>query len=248
MGTFIWHELVTTDVKGSLSFYKHVMGWTVTDMPSERLGTYHVVEASGKGLGGVMSMPGMSPHWVGYIYSSDVDRDAKRIEQAGGKIHRPPEDIPTVGRFAPVSDPQGAGFVLFKPTPPPGKAPELASGLGAVGWNELHTTDWKAAFAFYSELFGWKKGQAMDMKEAGIYQLFSAGGPDIGGMMNRMSPAIPPQWTYYFNVDAVTPALGRVKEKGGTVLMGSTEVPGPMWTAQCKDPQGASFALVGMKP
>jgi uncharacterized protein len=252
-GQFVWHELMTTDAKAALAFYGHVVGWTSQAMPMPDGEAYHVLEAGGRGMGGLVEISkeqrsaGMRPGWLGYITSPDVDADVARLKKAGGTVHRPAADIPNVGRFAPVSDPQGAGFLLFKPKPPPGEIPQQASGVGAVGWAELTTTDWKAAFAFYSELFGWKKGEAMDMGPMGTYQLFTTGAEPVGGMMNRVDLKLPPHWLYYFNVDGIDAALKRTKDKRGEVLNGPTEVPGGSWIIQCRDPQGASFALVAPK-
>ena len=248
--SFLWHELVTPDAEQALDFYGQVVGWTARPFSGATGSPYRVLEAGGKGMGGIFEITpaqaeaGMAPGWVGYIHAADVDARVERVKRAGGTVHRPPEDIPGVGRFAPVSDPQGAGFILFQPTPPPGKVPEVATGAGTVGWNELVTTDWKAAFAFYSELFGWKRSTAMDMGPMGTYQLFSAGNGDIGGMMNAPS-AERPHWTYYFKVESIDAALGRVKAKRGIVLHGPSEVPGGLWILQARDPQGALFALVG---
>ncbi len=141
----------------------------------------------------------------------------------------------------------GAAFMLFKGSSdeaPPNAAPGTP---GHVGWHELHAGDGPAAFGFYSGLFGWTADRAMDMGEMGVYQLFAAGGPAIGGMMTKMPDVPAPNWLYYFNVDAVEPAMERVKQGGGQVLNGPMEVPGPMWIAQCIDPQGAMFAMVGAK-
>jgi predicted enzyme related to lactoylglutathione lyase len=252
-GQFVWHEYTTTDVKAALAFYGHVVGWTSKPLPSEGGGTYHVLEAGGRGMGGMFEISkgqnsaGMAQGWVGYISSPDVDADATRLKKAGGQVHRPPADIPNIGRFAPVSDPQGAGFILFNPKPPPGEPPPQATGLGAVGWDELYATDWKKAFAFYSEMFGWKKGDAMDMGAMGTYQLFTTGAAPVGGMMNRADPAVPPHWLYYFNVEGIDAALKRVKDRRGEVQHGPTEVPGGSWIIQCRDPQGGIFALVAPK-
>jgi len=38
----------------------------------------------------------------------DVDATARQVETLGGKLLRPPEDIPGIGRFCVVQDPQGA--------------------------------------------------------------------------------------------------------------------------------------------
>ena len=34
---------------------------------------------------------------------------------------------------------------------------------GYIGWHELHGGDPEKSFAFYSGLFGWTKGEALDM-------------------------------------------------------------------------------------
>jgi len=53
-----------------------------------------------------------------------------------------------------------------------------------------------------------------------------------------------PVWQFYFNVEGIDAAAGRVTGNGGKVLMGPMEVPGGSWVVQCQDPQGAHFALL----
>jgi len=55
------------------------------------------------------------PCWLPYFMVDDVDASAKKVTSLGGKVHMGPQDIPNVGRFATVSDPQGAMFYVFKP-------------------------------------------------------------------------------------------------------------------------------------
>src|SRR5262249_18446465 len=127
--------------------------------------------------------------------------------------------------------------------------PEFPKGApGTVGWHELYARDWKVAFAFYESQFGWKKADALDMGEMGIYQLFTTGeGEPIGGMMNKPASVPQPFWGYYINVPAIDAAVDRVKSAGGAVIMGPHQVPGGQWILQGTDPQGAFFALVAPK-
>jgi uncharacterized protein len=245
---FVWYELMSTDVAAAKTFYSKVVGWSTQDTPMESM-TYTLLSAGSTQVGGMMPLPqeaceaGMKPCWVGYVSVEDVDRAAVKLTGLGGKVYRPPADIPNVGRFAVVADGQGAGFNLFTPSVP-GQA-DTSTAPGHVGWRELHTSDWAKAFSLYAAMFGWSKGDAVDMGPMGTYQLFSIRGQPAGGMFN--SPAAKPVgfWLYYFAVDDIEAAAKRVAAGGGSVTQGPMEVPGGSWVVQAQDPQGALFALVG---
>ena len=55
----------------------------------------------------------MPPAWGAYVTVDDVDARTTQAERLGGKICRPPEDIPDVGRFSVIQDPQGATLMLI---------------------------------------------------------------------------------------------------------------------------------------
>ncbi|MBS3650755.1 VOC family protein [Pseudaminobacter sp. 19-2017] len=247
---FVWYELMTTDLEAAKTFYSSVVGWRAEDFPAAS--PYVVMNAGDRGVAGLMTIPeeaktmGAGPSWLGYIYAPDTDAATRSVQGAGGKVYREPVDIPDVGRFSVVTDPQGATFMLMTPRGPE-QAPAAPNTAGHVGWHELYAADWEKAFDFYSSQFGWTKDQAMDMGPMGTYQLFAADGEMLGGMMNK-PPAVPmPMWIFYFNVDALDGAMERVKAGGGQVMHGPVEVPGGSWIAQCMDPQGAMFALVAPK-
>ena len=142
--------------------------------------------------------------WMGYVGVDDVDDYAKRFDSAGGAIHRAPADIPGIGRFSVVANPQGAVLVLFKAIPrDDGGAPPALDKPGYPSWRELVTTDGPAAFAFYSKMFGWQKSTGHDMGPMGIYQLFAYDGADRGGIMTKPAHIPEPFWGYYFRVEAI---------------------------------------------
>jgi len=253
-GKFVWYELVTTDTKAAEEFYKAVMGWGAQDagMPGV---AYTLLSVAGNHIGGLVELPeearklGGRPAWLGYVFVDDVDASAASLAKAGGKVHRQPGDIPGVGRFAVVADPQGAIFDLFNAAPPPGQEPVTpAPGTpGYVGWHELQATDREAAFGFYSSLFGWAKSDQVDMGAMGIYQVFARGDTQIGGMMTKLESVPAPFWLYYFNVAGIDAAAARVAAGGGKIVNGPHQVPGGSWIVQGLDPQGVLFALVGPK-
>jgi len=110
-GAFSWSELMTTDVEGAIKFYSNLFGWKTEDMPMGDM-KYTIVKVGEEGLGGVMSIPpqaqGTPPNWGVYVTVDDVDATAKKAEKLGGKIIVPATDIPNVGRFCVLQDPQGA--------------------------------------------------------------------------------------------------------------------------------------------
>lgn len=251
-GNFVWHELRTTDAKGAEAFYTHVIGWKTKESGDPGGVPYKLFSVGGMDTAGMLELnqpmldAGMRPEWVGFIGVNDVDAYAKRVEQAGGKLHCEPQDIPGIGRWAYVEDPQGAAFLLFKgsldyapPRPPMGTP-------GIVGWNELSANDGETAWPFYSGIFGWNQDSTMDMGPMGTYRIFNNGGAPIGALMTRDPKNSPvPFWLYYFNVEDIDAANGRITEKNGQVLMGPHQVPGDQWIILGQDPQGAMFALVG---
>jgi uncharacterized protein len=242
-GRFVWYDLMTTDPKAAPDFYSAVAGWGIQAWDGAM--PYTMWTNGGTPLGGVMQIqdPGAPPHWLAYIATPNVDETAKEAEGLGAKVLVPPTDIPNVGRFSVLADPQGAvfaGFTSFGETP----GHEGPANVGEFSWAELATHDSPAAFRFYERLFGWEKTTSADMGEMGMYHMYGRNGVELGGMFNKpaMMPG-PPAWLYYIRVDDVNRAIEAVKAKGGQVLMGPHEVPGGDLIAQCLDRQGAAFAL-----
>ncbi|MBK7860870.1 MAG: VOC family protein [Archangiaceae bacterium] len=246
---FVWHELVTPDPKAALKFYGEVIGWTVKEVPGGGGEPYRMLEANGRGVGGVFkAQGGMPTGWVGYLFSSDVDRDVKRLVASGAQLKRPPEDVPMAGRLAPMTDPQGAGFILFNPKPPPGQERQFATGQGSVAWNEYYASDLDPAVAFYREHFGFKPVRVTDMGDKGKYHVLDTTGTRGSiGMMKNPQPKAPPMWVFYFQVDDVDAAAKKVTAAGGKVLHGPMEVPTGDRVAMAFDPQGGMFALMQPK-
>ena len=186
--------------------------------------------------------------WTGYIWVADVDAAcAETRRRRAARSSARPTDIPGVGRFAVVADPQGAIFMLFRDAggnPPPRPA---VGTPGLVGWHELMRGMARRRFAFYADLFGWKKDSEFDMGPMGVYYLFSTGHGEFGGIMTRHAQVPHPVWRYYFNVEAIDAAAGRVAAKGGKVVSGPHGGAGRPFVLHAVDQQGAYFALVAGK-
>lgn len=115
-GAFSWNELMTTDVDAAKAFYGKLFGWTLEDMPMSDM-VYTMAKAGGTEVAGIMAMPveagNMPPTWGAYVTVDDVEASAKQVEALGGKVVIAPQDIPDVGRFCVICDPQGAALSLI---------------------------------------------------------------------------------------------------------------------------------------
>lgn len=254
-GRFVWYELMSADPQAAARFYGGLVGWTVAVRPGSDLhgAPYHILSMGDRQVGGILQLDrkmiagGARAGWLGYIAVADTDAAAKKVTEAGGRVHMPPQDIPGVGRMSMVADPGGAPFYLF--TPLPSEAPQpppVETGTpGHVAWHELYAGNGQeAAFAFYSALFDWEAIDELDMGAAGKYRIFGVDGTRVGGMMDKPGSVEVPAWAYYFEVDCLDRAIDRLRELGGRTVMEPESVPGGSWIVQGIDPEGAHFALV----
>lgn len=121
-GTFCWDELWTTDRKKAAEFYTGLFGWKTKDGDAGPAGVYTEWSNGDQPIGGMMEIsPDMGPvppNWLPYFMVDDCNATAETAGAVGGKLFVPPTDIPNVGRFSVIADPQGAMFAVIKLTMP----------------------------------------------------------------------------------------------------------------------------------
>ncbi|HVZ40453.1 MAG TPA: VOC family protein [Candidatus Kapabacteria bacterium] len=115
-----WNELATTDAEKAKDFFGKVLGWTFEVMPMPT-GEYTIIKSGETTVGGLMQMTGewgnVPSHWMPYFAVADCDASNATTGNLGGQTVVPPTDIPGVGRFAVLKDPQGAHFSVLQPVP-----------------------------------------------------------------------------------------------------------------------------------
>lgn len=106
---------MTTDPVAAKEFYSQLFGWSAAHFPGNA--EYTIFSAGAEMAGGMMRVvqPESPAYWLGYVIVADCDASAARAVKLGGKICLPPKDIPTVGRIAIFTDPQGAALGIFQP-------------------------------------------------------------------------------------------------------------------------------------
>jgi len=114
-GALCWNELGTTDTARAREFYTSLFGWTTQEMDT---GMPYTMFMNGEQMVGGMygltpDMP-MPPAWLPYFAVDDADATAEQARSLGGQVLMEPQDIPNIGRFALIRDPQGAIFYIIK--------------------------------------------------------------------------------------------------------------------------------------
>jgi predicted enzyme related to lactoylglutathione lyase len=120
-GTFCWNELWTPDPRNAREFYTGLFGWVAK--PSGGSGApdgYTEWATGGRSIGGMLQiepqMGPVPPSWLPYFIVDSCDASSQRAQAAGGTAQIAPMDIPNVGRFAVLRDPQGAMFAIINLT------------------------------------------------------------------------------------------------------------------------------------
>lgn len=245
-GRFLWQELMTTDADAACAFYSKITGWASETW--EQDSSYRILSTPNNGpVGGVMQLPeseqDAGTYWLPYIGTDDIESTVESAERLGASVVKEVSDVPNVGKYAILTDPQGAKFGLLQPSSPPeGSSAESVSETGKFSWHELGTSDADAAWSFYQELFGWQETGVHDMGEEGLYRMFGTNGTPMGGIYKCKDHS--PSWLGYVSVPSAQDVVETVRNENGQVVVGPMEVPSGDVIVQIQDPQGALFAVI----
>ena len=122
-GTLTWSELHTRDREGAKRFGEAVFDWRPDDDAFGAEMGYTLLNVGETGVGGMMDMPPGVPdevpaYWISIFAVGDCDAAVARLQELGGTVMYGPSSMEGVGRFAYVTDPQGAMFgVIANATP-----------------------------------------------------------------------------------------------------------------------------------
>jgi predicted enzyme related to lactoylglutathione lyase len=256
-GDFIWYELMTGDLDGAEAFYTGLLGWTFEEASQGDV-AYRTFSGTAGQVGGFlqlsdeMTQGGARPVWLGYVGVDSLDDMIEAFKSGGGKVMFGPGEVPGIGPFAMVTDPQGAPLYLIEDRSgePSGAFAAYKPTVGHCAWNELMTADPGAAKGFFAKVFGWVVADTMDMGEMGAYDMLKAGEERdfvFGAVMKKPEQMPVSMWNYYFRVADIDVASAFVKEHGGQIINGPIEIPGGDFALSGIDPQGAMFSLVGAR-
>ena len=220
-GSFVWYELMTTDMKAAGDFYKSVVGWSTPSLADARHGLHALHERRVHGrrpdepARGVPE-DGSAAELDGLRRRRRCRRGDRQGEAARWdglrRAARHPEHGPLLGRRRSAEG--GLRHVPSRAGARPASGALRRRGRPAtIGWHELYATDWEKALVFYSDMFGWKKDQAVDIGPMG--RPTSSSRPraaDRRSAACQQAQGVPVNfWLYYFNVEAIDAGAERVK-------------------------------------
>ncbi|MBB3036982.1 VOC family protein [Hoyosella altamirensis] len=115
---------------------------------------------------------------------------------------------------------------------------------GVPCWADTNQPDPDAAATFYAGLFGWQCEDMMPPDATTKYLIGRLPGGDVAAVTG-FEEGMPRQavWNTYIWVENADETATRVKEAGGTVLMGTWDVLDQGRMAVCSDREGAHFMI-----
>jgi predicted enzyme related to lactoylglutathione lyase len=119
-GAITWFELATRTPEAAATFYEDVFAWEARSAPVGGQ-AYTVFAAEDREVAGMIEMDdswgGAAPRWGICFAVEDCDETLARAGELGGRAAGEALTISGIGRYAALSDPQGAEFAVIGPEP-----------------------------------------------------------------------------------------------------------------------------------
>ena len=116
-GIFSWNEMVSRDPAASTKFYSQLFGWTAEVMPMGPGMEYTFFKTNGRPAAGLLRMPAEAAQaptsWMSYVTVADLGAALAKAKSLGAKVCKDITALP-MGRFAIITDPQGAVLGLWE--------------------------------------------------------------------------------------------------------------------------------------
>jgi predicted enzyme related to lactoylglutathione lyase len=238
-GQALWLDLVTENGDAAAAFYHQLFGWEIVERP----GRSSIIRHQGRDIAALFEIRDAikdtpESQWLVGIVAEDLEDAVASARSNGGTILRQITEVPDSGRYAVIRDPQGALFVLGRPTRDFGGPREP----GFFVWAELWSDDLDASAAFYNKVLGYQRGSVE--RPNGSYSVFETGGVPRTGLVATPSEDVKPVWAPYLGVADVQAIVKRTPELGGRVVLEPSEDHGGGRVALIEDPSHAMIFVV----
>ena len=93
-GQFVWHELMSSNPKAAIAFYRDLVGWKPRPWENPNH-DYTMMTMAGGRKAGIMNLPDPTAptHWICYIGTPNIDATARQTVELGGKVLKPADTV-----------------------------------------------------------------------------------------------------------------------------------------------------------
>lgn len=109
-----WNELQARDADAAKTFYTALFHWRMKE--ADEYTEWHLAEHAVGGMLPSQAPPEIPSFWLAYFAVDDCEATVDKARSLGGTVIVPAMDVPNVGRFAVLQDPQGATFAVIRLT------------------------------------------------------------------------------------------------------------------------------------
>jgi len=182
-GTMSWHEMHSPHPEESAACLASLLGDEVASADHGGGGCYSTILCDGLQVAGATALGfGREPGWSTYVRVPSVDLVCHIALSKGGSVRVEPSGILGLDRRAVIADPTGAALTIIA-----GGDDRRTTGAGAIGWDELRSTDPMESVRFWCSVFKWSAVPLADARET-QGALFLNGGLPVASVQ-RAQPA-----------------------------------------------------------
>jgi uncharacterized protein len=242
-GRFVWHDLMTRDVRAAKQFYGQLLGWRFED--TKRNDRPYVLARVGSepvaGFVDVSAIADAGPQWISFMSVDDVDKTVALVQMEGGKVLLEPREVPSIARAAVIADPQGAplGLAQLRRSVPDPEQPKASH----VFWQEYLARDAGKALAFYKSLAGYESAVTDTSLGVEYHVLRKTRGRAGLFQLPAANKDVEPNWLPYVLVTDPAGLAARVPALGGRILVPAAPERRKGSLVVIADPGGAPIAL-----
>ncbi len=118
LGEWVWWQLFTPDVRGTVTSLQGLFGYEATDDPVTADVVVVQLSSQGHTRAAVGPLPPDDPEalstWVGFVRVDDVAATAGKVAASGGRVMLPPDPEILGGDIAVIADPMGTLLGLLR--------------------------------------------------------------------------------------------------------------------------------------
>ncbi|MGA7280001.1 MAG: VOC family protein [Desulfocapsaceae bacterium] len=235
-GMFVWHDLLTPDLRSAGEFYQNLFNWQVEYQKDAAF-----VRNDGKLIATIVAMKSSTDKargtWIPSVSVKDVDAAAAKVKLQGGTVLKGPADMGKRGRAALIRDSQGADILLLRS--PGGDPPMEEATIGAWLWDEIWSSNPEKTAVFYTEVLGCDEVQSIKDD----YGVFTFEGEPLAGIRHLEVEARHLRWVPVVRVADPEATCRKAEALGGVVRVRPEDAPNVGNTALISDPTGALILI-----